>query len=187
MVSALTLESFDDDAGTAPQSHPEHVRGFNEGIEAEKLRAQDEQRSLNSALVSAVSDAHFTFTEARQTVLAELAPLLNAITTHILPATQTLGLATTICEILTQAADAQLSTQPTIAIHPDQFDAVATALAEMLPSKVKIVPDPTLTSHAAWLNVNSHDSMIDFENTFAAVQTALRAYADPHERKINHG
>ncbi len=187
MAIALTLESFDDDTGGVPQSHPEYTCGFNEGVKAEQARAEAEHQHLSAALINSVTDAHFTFTEARQTILAELTPLLNAITTHILPATQTLGLSSLICEILEQAAESQLSTQPTISVHPDQFDAVTSALAAVLPSKTTVLSDPSLSSHAAWLSVNNHDSMIDFENTFAAVQTALRAYSDSHERKIKHG
>lgn len=186
MVIALTLESFDHDLGSTPQSHPEHTRGFQEGVKAEQERAEAEQQQLNASLVNSISDAHFTFTEARQTILSELAPLLEAITTHILPATQTLGLSSLICEILERAAESQLSTLPTVCVHPDQFDAVSTALAVGLPSKTKVLSDPSLSSYAAWLSVNDHDSMIDFANTFAAVQTALRAYSDPHERKIKH-
>lgn len=187
MATALTLESFDHDAGDAPQSHPEYARGFDEGIKAEQARAQDAHTKLSASLVNSITDAHFTFVEARQAILAELTPLLNAITKHILPATQTIALTSTICEILEQASESQLSTRPTIAVHPEQFDAVTTALETVLSSKIKILSDSSLSSHAAWLTVNGHDSMIDFENTLTAVQTALRAFSDSHERKINHG
>lgn len=187
MALTITLESFDDHLGKAPQLHPEYVRGIEEGIKTGQSLAQDEQQCLHAALVNSIADAQFTFAEARQSVLAELTPLLTAITTHILPATHTIGLATMICETLQNAADAQLSTQPTIAVHPDQIDAVTIALAGFLPSKIKIITDQSLTPNAAWLSINGRDSIIDFENTFTAIQTALRAYTDPLERNINHG
>ena len=172
MSLTLTLESFDDELVAAQKSHPEFTRGFDEGIAAGRQEAELAQANLSAALVSAITDSGFTFAEARQSVLADLEPLLTAIT---------------ICEILQSAAKAELPTQPTITVHPENVDAILAALGDAPARGAKILTDPTLTTHAAWLNVNGHSSAIDFENTFAAVRTALRAYSDPHERTINHG
>jgi len=187
MSLTLTLESFDDESVAAQKSHPEFTRGFEEGIAAGRQEAELAQGNLSAALVGAIADTGFTFAEARQSVLADLEPLLTAITTQILPATQTIGLATTICEILQSAAKAELPTQPVITVHPENVDAMLAALGDVPARGVKILTDPTLTTHAAWLSMNGHSSAIDFENTFAAVRTALRAYSDPLERTINHG
>lgn len=187
MALTLKLESFDDHLDKAPQLHPEYVRGMEEGAKKGHSIAQDERQLLNAELVNFITETQFTFAEARQSILAELAPLLAAITNRILPATQTIGLASMICEILQDAANTQLSAQPIITVHPDQIDAVTTALSNFLPSKITVVPDASLTPHAACLSLNNRESMVDFENTFAAVQTALSAYTNSPERNINHG
>lgn len=186
MAYALTLESFDD-AETPQQLHPEYSRGLDEGIALGRLQAEQAHKTLHEGLVSAIADNGFTFAEARQSVLLELEPLLQAITTQILPATQTIGLATLICETLQSAAEENLSIQPVITIHPDHVDGIYLAIGRFLDSKVTVVTDPSLSTHAAWLNLNGRNLAIDFESTLAAIQTVLLAFSEQTERTMNHG
>lgn len=187
MKAQLHLENFDEEPCGKPRENPEFTRGFEEGLEAGRAEILATQTVLKGEIVSAFSDAIFTYTEARQAILSELVPILEAITKGLLPAAANTGLASTISEILTDAITESASFKPSILVHPEMYDTLTQPVFDLDQDKFTLVKDASVPQYAAWLKTAHGETALDFENVISAALVALDTYSNPTQRNAENG
>lgn len=187
MGNNLHLESFDQAERHTPQSHPEYLRGLEEGRSAINEENVVLQKALHQDLIAAFSDANFTYVEARQAVLLELQPILSAMCSSVLPQLATAGLSSVILDMLTNLTADAVPSHPTVSVHPDHLDNLTAALSNHPTIKATLYGDTSVPRHAAWLNAASGASSVDFQNVIAAINSALDSFTQPNLRKTENG
>lgn len=187
MSKLFHLECFDNAASENPRHHPEFSRGYDEGLEAGRAQLGLDQKALNSEIVSAFSDAIFTYTEARQAVLSELEPILQAIPRCLVPALTEAGLATTLIELVSNAVTSAASSKPTVRLHPEMHDVLTQSEFGLDFGLFKLIADPNVPKTAAWIKAEKLDKSVDFENVSAAISVALKNYTHSAQRKEVNG
>lgn len=181
------LECFDEKTGEKPRHHPEFSRGYIEGVEAGRAEFSSEQLAMSGEIVTAFSDAIFTYAEARQALLSELEPILRAIPKRILPSLVEAGLATKIEDILTTVVSNAASLKPTVLVHPAMYKVLSQAEVGLDLELFNLAEDPNVPEFAAWLRAADIDIAIDFENIVAAISAVLENYIPLSPRKILNG
>lgn len=186
MSIGFQLESFDAAERGSQQLHPEYLRGFEAGQSSAVESNAAAQNTISREIVSALADADFTYVEARQAVLSELTPILNVISSRVLPLMATAGLSSIVLDTLTRAVSDSVPKHPTIAVHPDQLDALTDALSNDSSVKGILKGDSSLPVNSAWLSTASGETSVDFESVIEAIKSALGSYTQPNHRKTGN-
>ena len=184
-MSPLTLESFED--ALTDESGPTTAfnDGYQQGFDAGRAAAEMDSATLGSALVQAISDIDFTYTEARAQLLKSLGPLFETLTEAVLPHCIETGFAGQLAEELARAAAADTNSPIRIHIHPDQLVAVQMATEQHL--EVEIHADPALGPHAARIEHGNTETQLELDRLLGRINEALGAIATPENRKTNYG
>lgn len=183
MAKIFHLECFDDAGFQVPRHHPEFSRGYDEGLLAGRTQLALDQKALSAEIVSAFSDAIFTYAEARQAVLLELEPILQAIPKCLVPALIEAGLATTLIDLVDNAASSAASSRPTVRLHPEMHEVLMQSTFGLDFGLFKLIADPNVPKTAAWIKAEKSDTSIDFEDVSAAISVALENYTHTVKRK----
>jgi len=186
MSQTLSLESFDGGLVQDDQPGTAFNLGFEDGFAAGEAAAKANAAALNDTLVQAVADAEFTFAEARGQVLRSLAPLFAAVVDKVLPHCIATGFAGHLADLLIQAAADDLGAQLELHVHPENTEAVEAALAD-LPNAVIVLPDKSLTPHAAWIKRSNGDTLLDADALLSEICAALSTIQHPADRTQSHG
>lgn len=186
MQQLLKLESFDAPADLAPQIHPEFKRGFDEGKASCEAMAAAAQLELSQALAAKLSDSIFTFAEARQAVMSEFAPIVEAIVGSLIPTLSIAGLAADISEMVLTNVDESVGHRPKILVHPDIIEILDSALDPDLSDKIIVRPDDSVPIYSAWVSTEASETSLNFGGVVTAIQLALDAFQQTNSRKTEN-
>lgn len=183
-MSPLALESFED--ALTDESGPTTAfnDGYQQGFDAGRAAAEMGSATLASALVQAISDIDFTYTEARTQLLKSLAPLFETLTATVLPHCIETGFAGHLAEELARAAAADTNNPVRVYIHPDQQIAVQMATEHL---EIEIHADPALGPHTAWIQRGNTETQLELDRLLDQINAALGAIATPENRTTKNG
>lgn len=187
MTKQFALESFDDVDPLGIDPHPEFQRGFHDGFAAAQAETEVAALALSESVAAALADASFSYIEARQVILAEIEPLMKAVIASLLPAAATLGVATTIADILMEASASSVPNHPTVCVHQDHFDLLNSLLSHDTLQNVTLTVDPIVSRHGAWITTSTGETSVDFDVVVETAKTALTAYLHSNFKDIKHG
>lgn len=187
MTKQFALECFDEVDPRGIELHPEYQRGFQVGFAAAQAETEVAALALHDSLVATLDDASFSYAEARQVILAEIGPLMNAVVTSLLPSVATLGVATTIEDILMEASASSMPQSPTVCVHQDHFDLLNSLLSQEILQNVTLTVDPIISKHGAWMTTSTGEASVDFDAVVDAAKTALSTYLHSNFKDVEHG
>lgn len=183
-MSPLTLESFEDALTDETYPRTAFDDAYQQGFDAGRAAAEMDSATLGSALVQAINDIDFTYTEARAQLLKSLGPLFETLTATVLPHCVKTGFAGRLAEELGRAAAADTHSPIRIHIHPDQQIAVQLATEHL---EVEVHADPALGPHAAWIERGNTETQLELDRLLDRINEALGAIATPENRTTNYG
>ncbi|MBB5516596.1 flagellar biosynthesis/type III secretory pathway protein FliH [Rubricella aquisinus] len=153
--------------------------GYAEGFQAGVARAEEayasKERKLDAAIQETISDGLFTRAEAESAILAQIAPLCDAIARAILPEVARNGFARLLTDEITAALARTPSPVPTLFLHPDNSPALRAAFARA-DLTIGIRDDPALGPLEARFEQGDAQTRIDLTAAIAAIETACRSY-----------
>lgn len=182
----MQFESFDDDALQVAHAPEGYEQGFAEGYAEGLAAAKSEQTTLQQELVQNIADLEFKYQEVRGELTRSLAPLFDTLCRKLLPHLVEHGFAGQISQILMQAAAEHSASKFTLAIHPDQHDAVASAL-EASPINVMLMTDQELTRNEAWARWGQETLHVDLDQMLDDIRLILSAADFKETRTKPHG
>lgn len=180
----LRLDSFDlPDPGSAPAEvlgEEARLAAYDEGYAAgwEDCAAAQarEDTQLRADLARHLQALSFTWQEARQHVMAHLAPLLEALVTQVVPQAARESLGAVVVEALMPQAGRLADSPVTIRINPAARAQVERALADAPALPVRIEEEPTLGEAQAYLRFPDAETVIDLDSVCRDILTALRGH-----------
>jgi hypothetical protein len=112
---------------------------------------------------------------------------MNAVVTCLLPSIATVGVVSTIQDILVNSTKSSVPKSTTVSVHKDHFDLLNTILTHEQIQNVTLVLDPTMPEHSAWITATEDETSVDFDTAVDAAKTALSAYLQFDFKDIEHG
>ncbi len=187
MGQFLRLESFDSGADIAATEHPEFLRGKAVGLAEGAVSANAAQAELLNSIHSELNDARFTYSEARQSVIADLDAVISAALKQLIPALAQHGLITTIMNELAIAIDQNSDAIATVTVHESLVDPLSDIVAEAFAKKVLVKAGKYDGPMVAWVNHGQTHKCVNFENSVVAIDAALGCLRDAPERIQDYG
>lgn len=182
---ALWLECFEDapaapaePAGPTPEWLAGHAAGRAEGAAEARAAIEAEGAALSRALAQSLEEAAWSYAEARAAVLASLAPLLEAMLAHVLPAAAGQALLPHLVERLMAAAEADSRAPLAIHVAPSHVE----AMRRLLPpagAHATVAADPSLGPNAARLHLGGRESALDLDACLLTLRESLGALLPP--------
>ncbi|SIT89093.1 hypothetical protein SAMN05421665_2871 [Yoonia rosea] len=185
-MQKVQLESFDDD--TVQEAHtPEgYEQGFAEGYAEGLAAAKSVHATLQQEFVQNIADLEFKYQEVRGELTRSLGPLFDILCNKLFPHLVEEGFASQIAHILLQTAAQNPALEFTLAIHPEQYDAVTSAL-EASSINVALTSDPELTKNEAWVRCGQDAQHVDLDHMLNDIRLILSAVDFIEMRTTPHG
>lgn len=187
MGQLIHLESFDENEPQETVQHPEYTRGHDAGFAAGLAAAKAAQDADVDAIKSMLEETHFTYAEARQTVLSDLNAVIDATLNTLLPDLVNAGLHATLAAQVQSIFAEHATAKMILRVHPDLAPQFETLVAHPDATDITVVSDPQAARNAIWMTQNDIDKVIDFEPVRNAVATALLSLKPEQQKDMNHG
>lgn len=185
-MSSLSLESFETVATDSFDQGQAFAQGYDEGFAAGLAAANADNATLSSSLVQTFSDISFTYAEARAQILQSLGPLIETLTSAVLPHCVVSGFAGVLAQELSSIAGADTSAPICVHVHPDQQVAVQQVVAG-LQSEITVQTDHSLDLHAARISRANTETQLDLDQLLMQITEALNAITLLENRTNAHG
>ncbi|EAQ24183.1 FliH/SctL family protein [Roseovarius sp. 217] len=158
----------------------ERLEAFEKGYRAgwdDCVKSQIEDgRRITADLVQNLQDFSFTYEEAHAEILAMLHPLLQQITTSVLPALSHAMLAPRITEILTDLIATHGRQQVKIVAGPDDRMILQTLSADLPELSIEVTEDPTLASGQVYLRLGDREHALDMQSVLQGIEQAISGF-----------
>jgi len=196
MPGALRLEEFitlpgeDDAAASAGPEALEEARlaGYEQGFRAgweDAVSAQKEaEAAARAELAAHMQELSFGYHEAQRHILAGIAPLLESLLVHVLPAIgrETLGLR--LLETLVPLARDQADQPLRLCVHPGSRPHLDEVLATADAPPLVVVEDASLSPGAAVLGTGTAERLFDDDRLASTLATLVREhFAQPNREE----
>ncbi len=185
-MQRILLESFETDTQKKQKPDEGYEKGFAEGYAAGLSAANSRQESLAHELVQTIADLEFKFDEARGEITQAMGPLFTALAEQVFPQCITDGFAEQIATLLQTTAAQSCPSDISLCIHPQQYDAITTALSATAIS-VAVTSDASLGLHAARIEHNKRTIQIDCDQLLDDIRNILSSVAFIETRNETHG
>lgn len=186
----LTLEAFDGDATDGPMAESAHEalqgaaydQGYAAGWEDATRAGIEGQTRIDADLARHLQQLGLTYAEARQHMLAALAPLMSRMVTGLLPEIAREALAPVVLAELFPLAKTASDAPVTLVLHPAARKAIETRLANVVGLPLTIAEDATLDRDQVFLRLDTVESCIeariDLTAATARIAAAIRGFFD---------
>ena len=195
----LKLEVFDNDErqaseGTAPAGADlEELRlaayesGYSAGWEDAAAAEADEQTKLRVDIARNLQSLSFTYHEARSHILRSLGPLLQEITSHVVPQLARDALAPTVLETLMPIAERASEVPVTLVLNPVARPAVEPLLESTAGLPVCIREEPSLGEGQVFLIFENGEMRIDLQHAAEEITNCLQRFYQVVEGERKYG
>ena len=191
MIRTLALEDFAGTPATARRPEPDaaddtdsdeetSLAAFDEGYRCgweDCAKAEAEaQRRIAADLAGSLGKLTQGYEEARQDVLAALAPLFEEMAARLLPRLAAEAVAPAVIEELRRAAETASTAVPTLRAAPAALPALERLIATQDLPRVELVAEPTFAEGQVSLRFGSERRDIDLQDAANRMAEALRTF-----------
>jgi flagellar assembly protein FliH len=158
----------------------ERLAAFEKGYQAgwdDCVKSQIEDgRRITADLVQNLQDLSFTYEEVHAGIMAMMHPLLQQMTTAVLPALSQAMLVPRITEILHDLIAAHGRQPVRIVAGPDDISVLERLGAELPDLPCEISEDPTLLSGQVYLRFGESEHAIDMQDVLHRIDQAVSGF-----------
>lgn len=198
-MAALKLEVFQTESPAASATIVTDVTAFDEaklaayesgytaGWEDAAAAQSGDQSRIKADLSRNLQALGFTFQEARMHVLRALEPLLQDMTTRLLPEMAREALAPMVLEMLMPMAEELADAPITLVLNPSVRGAVEALLDQATGLPLTVVEEPTLPDSQVYLRLGDLETKVDLGRVTADIAAAVRGFFDLSEQERRYG
>lgn len=161
--------------------------GYSAGWDDAIKEAEETAGRIDAEFARNLEDLSFTFHEARSHVLANLEPLLIALTDRFLPEVLKDVLAEILNEEILQLAGRLADTPLLLRLSPEDRHVVDRLLKQVGSAPVNIREDDALPRGQIRLEGGSEERFIDLNDALSRVKDAIAALYEINEKAAKHG
>jgi len=158
-------------------------KGYQAGWDDSSKAAEDDTRRVSSDFAQNLQDLSFTYGEAYSAVLASLRPLLEQISTTILPELmrQTLG-AQLVEQVHEMARD--LGPQPIeLVTAPANATTLESVLGDDPAMPITVIEEPSLGEGQVFVRFGTHEREIDLSGVLATIGQTMTGFFDENQKE----
>ncbi len=193
---------FEDFGGiTAPEPEPvatqeegnedDMLESFEQGYKAgwdDAISAKSEEHaSVSAALSSKLNDLSFTYHEAREAILADLAPTVEKAIMTVLPEVARQAVGALAVEQLHQIVRENSETPVVLSTAPDCYQPVIDVMPEDQTFPVEVVRDESLAEGQVRFEFAQRERLIDLSEVLEAVAEAMAAFTHETRKEAQNG
>ena len=164
-----------------------YEQGYMAGWEDSSTAQAEDQRRLRADLARNLQAMSFTYHEARAHVLRAVGPLLQDITTHLLPSLAREALAPVVLDTLMPLAGEMAGAPVTIVLNPAARLAVESLLEQATGLPVTLREEPSLGEGQVYLQLADTETRIDLDRATAEITAAVRGFFTLTEKDRKYG
>ncbi|WP_270725532.1 FliH/SctL family protein [Shimia sp. Alg240-R146] len=161
--------------------------GYKAGWEDGTKAREDAQKSISDALASNLQDLSFTYHEAHEAVLSDIAPMVEKAIMTVLPEIARKSVGAVVVEELRQIIETHGATKVKLVTSPDDHETVAAMLPQDLQFPVALTTDPDLASGQAQFEFDTREREIDLSEVLGAVEQAFAAFTHETRKEAQNG
>ncbi|TCL01433.1 flagellar assembly protein FliH [Shimia isoporae] len=161
--------------------------GYKAGWDDATKAREDGQKAVSDSLAANLQDLSFTYHEAHEAVLGDIAPMVEKAIMTVLPEIARKSVGAVVVEELRRIIDTHGGTQVCLVTSQDDHDTVAAMIPEDLQFPVVLKSDPTLASGQAQFEFDSREREIDLSEVLGAVEQAFAAFTHETRKEAQNG
>lgn len=165
----------------------EFERGYQAGWDDSAKAYHENTANFTSELRDHLMDLSFTYQDAKTEILSGLNPLLEQISTLLLPEMARCGFAEYLKSQIKNIAEKSASPSVTITMNPDQIASVEPVFSGDLGIQFDIISDEGTPENLARLQFQNHEMDIDLSECIAGIQDTISSLCSTTNKKVNHG
>ena len=161
-------------------SDAELLDSFEQGYKAgweDAIRAKSEERaSVSADLARNIRDLSFTYHEAREAILTEIAPVVEQAITTVLPEISRQSIGMQVMEELSAIIQENADTQVLLTTSPGNYEAVSEILPKDVNFPVDVVRDAGLGDGQIRFQFGNRERQIDLNEVLNTVSRAFEGF-----------
>ncbi|MBE1293900.1 MAG: hypothetical protein JJ868_01210 [Shimia sp.] len=199
----MSISHLFEDFGGIRTPEPEPVAAQDEGNEDDMLESfeqgykagwddaisakSEEHASVSAALASKLNDLSFTYHEAREAILADLAPTVEKAIMTVLPEVARQAVGALAVEQLNQIVRENSETPVVLSTAPDCYQPVIDVMPEDQQFPVEVVRDESLAEGQVRFEFAQRERLIDLSEVLEAVGEAMAAFTHETRKEAQNG
>lgn len=152
-------------------------QGYKAGWEDAIRAKSDEATNISTILGQNLQELSFTYHEARTSLLAELAPVLQTIAQTVLPKVAYATLGQRLIEQLEELVDTYGEQEVLISVCPSEHEAVQKFLPSTLTFPATVKSNTNLTEGQAQISFGAREKQIDLDEMLEGLSQAFEAFS----------
>lgn len=198
----MSISHLFEDFGTfnVPQPEPEPVNdsnedellaSFEEGYKAgwdDAISAKSEEHAgVSAELARRLEDLSFTYHEAREAIISDLAPAVEKAIMAVLPDLARQAIGAMVVEQLHTIIRENSETPVVLSTAPDSFQPVIDVMPEKPQLPVEVVRDESLSDGQVRFEFAERERLLDMSEVLESVSEALSAFTHETRKEAQNG
>lgn len=199
----MSISHLFEDFGGINAPAPEPIAAPDEGNEDEMLESfeqgykagwddaisakSEEHASVSAALAGRLNDLSFTYHEAREAILADLAPTVEKAIMTVLPELARQAVGALAVEQLHKIIRENSETPVVLSTAPDCYQPVIDVMPEDKKLPVEVVRDESLAEGQVRFEFAQRERLIDLSEVLEAVAGAMTAFTHETRKEAQNG
>jgi len=199
----MSISHLFEDFGGIRTPEPEPVATQDEGDEDDMLESfeqgykagwddaisakSEEHASVSAALSTKLNDLSFTYHEAREAILADLAPTVEKAIMTVLPEVARQAVGALAVEQLHQIVRENSETPVVLSTAPDCYQPVIDVMPEDQKFPVQVVRDESLAEGQVRFEFAQRERLIDLSEVLEVVAEAMAAFTHETRKEAQNG
>lgn len=164
-----------------------YEQGYKAGWDDATGAIAGDQDQMRAEIARNLQTLSFTFHEARAHVLRALAPLLEEVTSRLLPEIAREALAGLVLDTLMPLAERMADAPVVIVLSPEARPAVEQLLEQTAGLPFTLKEEPSLGEGQVYLRLGETETLIDLDRATDEIATAVRGFFDLTLQERKHG
>ncbi len=199
----MSISHLFEDFGGISAPAPEPVAVVEEGNEDDMLESfeqgykagwddaisakSEEHASVSAALAGKLNDLSFTYHEAREAILADLAPTVEKAIMTVLPELARQAVGALAVEQLHQIVRENSQTPIVLSAAPDCYQPVIDVMPDDKQLPIEVVRDESLAEGQVRFEFAQRERLIDLSEVLEAVAGAMTAFTHETRKEAQNG
>ncbi|GAA6180559.1 MULTISPECIES: hypothetical protein [unclassified Shimia] len=162
-------------------------QGYKAGWDDAISAKSEEHASVSAELSRKLQDLSFTYHEAREAIVADLAPTVERAVMTVLPELAKQAVGVVAVEQLNEIIRENSSTPVVLSAAPDAYQPVIDVLPEDPQFPVEVVRDEKLGEGQIRFEFAERERLLDMSEVLEAVATALTAFTHETRKEAQNG
>lgn len=186
-ISEPQTTPVENDEGNEDDMLESFEQGYKAGWDDAISAKSEEHASMSAELARKLEDLSFTYHEAREAIVADMAPTIEKAIMTVLPELARQAIGALAVEQLNQIVRESSETPVVLSAAPDAYQPVIDVMPETPKFPVEVVRDETLEEGQIRFEFAERERLLDMSEVLDTVAEALKAFTHETRKEAQNG